>query len=240
MHYQRIALAIGLYALTVAAHASHDNFGNVSLLTQQEFRGLSEDLTGVFSYKPVTPAAPLGTLGFDIGIALTGTSLAHPRAYQKATGTADDTVYLSKIHVHKGLPFGFDVGAAYSELNGAGVSFVGAEARYALVRGGVMTPAVALRLSYSALRGTDHLDLATRGVDLSVSKGFAMVSPYAGIGTVWTTSKPRHALHLHSERFTLNKYFVGATFNLLLMNLSLEADRTGETSSYSAKFGLRF
>ena len=53
-----------------------DNIDQVNQLLQTEFRQLSEDLGSALSYKALTPAAPLGISGFDIGVEVTATKLA--------------------------------------------------------------------------------------------------------------------------------------------------------------------
>jgi hypothetical protein len=240
MPYRRPSAALGFCLLATTAHAGHHDFSHIGRMTQQDFRLLSEDLGAAFSYKPVAPVEALGITGFDAGVELTATRLAHTLAYRQASGGSGDMLYLPKLHLHKGLPFGVDVGASYSEIPGGGIRLIGAEVRYALVQGGVAIPAIGVRASYSALKGADTFDLTTRGIDLSVSKGFAMLTPYAGIGTVWTSSAPDSSTGLRRETFSQHKYFVGTNINLLLLNVALEADRTGDTTSYSAKVGWRW
>ena len=89
----------------------------------------------------------------------------------------------------------------------------------------------------------DQLEFNTRGVDLSVSKGFLMFTPYAGVGKVWAASTPMGtaaAAGLSKESFSSNKAFVGLNLNFGLMNLALEGDKTGKASTYGAKLGFRF
>jgi hypothetical protein len=62
-------------------------------------------------------------------------------------GDAPRTLAVPKLHVHKGLPFGIDVGAMYSAVPNTNIKLMGAEVRYALVEGGIATPAVGLRAS---------------------------------------------------------------------------------------------
>ncbi len=58
------------------------------------------------------------------------------------------------------------------------------------------------------LSGVDQLDLRTSSVDLSVSKGFAFLTPYAGIGRVDVRSSAPGTL-LKQEKFGLDKVFAG-------------------------------
>jgi hypothetical protein len=53
-------------------------------------------------------------------------------------------------------------------------------------------------------------------------------------------SSDPHVLNLSREDFGLNKFFFGAGFNLLTFNLNAEFDRTGESTAYSIKAGIRF
>jgi hypothetical protein len=222
------------------AYAAKD-IDQVNLLTQAEFRDLSSDLGAAVSYKAVIPAEALGITGFDIGAEVTATKIEHPSAWDHASsGSAPDTLYIPKVHAHKGLPAGFDIGASYASAPETNVNVWGAEVRYALVQGGVVNPAVGLRATYSKLNGVDQLELNTKGLELTVSKGFAFFTPYAGVGRVWTESTPVGVSGLQREKISDGKYYVGGNFNFLAGNLALEADRTGDATSYSVKLGFRF
>jgi hypothetical protein len=104
----------------------------------------------------------------------------------------------------------------------------------------VASPALGVRASFTKLSGVDQLSMDTRGVDISISKGFAFITPYAGLGRVWVESDPHGTAGLRKEEFSLDKAFVGVGMNFALLNLNLEADKTGNVSSYSLKLGLRF
>lgn len=237
---KRLIVAALLTGGTMSAYASND-LNMIYTLGQTDFRLLSEDLSSALSYKALAPAEPLGVTGFDIGIEATGTKLEHASTYDKASsGTGFTTLPDTKLHVHKGLPFGIDVGAFYSYVPNSNIKVTGAELRYAFIEGGVATPALALRGTYTKLSGVDQLDFNTRGLELTTSKGFAMFTPYAGIGKVWTTSTPNGIAGLTGEKFSQNKYFVGANLNFGLTNVALEGDKTGDATSYGAKIGFRW
>jgi len=239
---RRIPTAVLLCAAVLALPSYAANLDSlVNVGGQANFRLLSEDLGAGLSYKAILPAASLGVTGFDIGIEASIIRLEHPAIFGDAvSGETSDTLVLPKVHVHKGLPFGFDVGASYAALPDSNIRLWGAELRYALVEGGPVTPAVALRGSYSTLEGVSQLKLTTTGVDVSVSKGFALFTPYAGVGKVWVRSTPETSTGLAEEDFNLNKIFVGANLNLGVANIAVEGDKTGDTTSYGIKFGWRF
>ena len=208
-------------------------------LEQSIFADLVKDLGAVISYRAITPAEHLGELGVDLGIELTGTSMETDALSQVTTGNAPSTVYAPKIHVHKGLPMNIDLGAVYSVLPESNIRYFGAEIRYAFLEGGVGMPALALRGTYSVLTGVEHFDLSSAGIELTLSKGFTLLTPYAGVGSVWLGGDSDHDT-LSSESFTEFKYFVGLNTNFGLVNLAAEWDKTGDNNSYSAKLGFRF
>ncbi len=227
-----------------AQSATAADFSALGTIGQANFKLLSEDFGSALSYKPITPAEPLGITGFDIGIEATSTDISKSgAALNTATGGALDvkTLIIPKLHVAKGLPFGIDIAASMSAVPSTNIKLIGAELRYAIIGGGVAFPAVAVRAAITTMSGVDELYFNTKSLDLSISKGILMFTPYAGVGQVWVNSTPKGtASVLAAESFTQSKVFAGANINLGLMNFALEGDTTGGASSYSLKFGLRW
>lgn len=218
---------------------------NLNALSQSDFRLLAEDLGAALSYKALVPAETLGVIGFDLGVGGTGTTLKHRDVAAKAAGgsTIPATVPVTTLRAVKGLPFNIDIGAAVGTVPSTGLKVAGGELRWALLPGSALTPAIALRGALTRVSGNDQLKLDTRSVDLSISKGFLMVTPYAGIGVVQTDAQLKNtsaALAKDKESFTQQKVFVGANLNLGLVNLAVEGDKTGDATSYGLKFGFRF
>lgn len=219
------------------------NITTLQGISQADFRNLSEDLGSALSYKAVTPTAPLGIAGFDVGVEVTQTNMTKSAAlWSTITGSGGNVnyLYVPKLAISKGLPFGIDIGGFYSRIPTTNISLYGVELRYAILPGGVATPAVGIRGAITKLNGVSVLSLDTKSVDLSISKGFAMLTPYAGIGEVWTNSTPNGVPILSGVSFTQNKLFLGANLNLMVTNLAVEYDKTGSARSLSAKLGFRF
>jgi hypothetical protein len=236
------ALRIALLApLLAAAPAWAQQIDQLQNIVQAEFRLLSEDLGAALSYHAQIPAEPLGITGFDIGVGLTATGLENVAILQRVTSDdADTTLYVPTVRLHKGLPAGFDLGLQYASVPGSNIRYTGGELRYAILKGGVASPALGVRASITRLSGVDQLSMDTRALDLSISKGFGPFTPYAGAGRVWVESDPHGTAGLRPEKFSLTKVFVGVGANLALLNFNFEADVTGEASSYSLKLGWRF
>ena len=233
--YLSLLCVLGCFVQPVWA-ANNVNLTNFTGV-QSDFKAFSEDLGSALSYKPVTPPAPLGITGFDIGLEVTSTKM---RNLDIATGSSMTSLVVPKLHVYKGLPLNIDVGAFYSAVPTTNIKFYGGELRYAILEGGVALPAVGIRGALTKLTGVSQLALTTKSLDVSVSKGFAIFTPYAGIGRVWVDSTPDAASGLTKETFQQGKIFIGGNVNFGLMNVALEYDKTGTAPFYSAKLGFRF
>ena len=242
---KKLFVLLGLVAGFTQTAAAAD-FSALGALTPAQFQALSEDFGAALSYKSLQPAEPLGITGFDVSVEATSTNISKSGAALKAaTGGALDvtTIIIPKLHVSKGLPFGLDVSASIASVPTTNIKLVGAELRYALLKGGIALPAIALRGSISSMTGVNELSFNTKSLDLSISKGFLMFTPYAGVGTVWVNSTPNLTTNpngLTAQSFNLTKTFIGLNVNMGLMNFALEGDKTGDANSASLKFGFRW
>lgn len=237
----RTVVVLLLPALLAASPAWAQEIDRLQTIDQTQFRLLSEDLGAALSYHAQIPAEPLGITGFDLGVGVTATRMENAAILQQVTSDdADTTLYVPTIRLHKGLPAGFDIGLTYASVPGSNIRYTGGELRYAILKGGVASPALAVRGSVTKLSGVDQLSLDTQGIDVSISKGFAFLTPYAGIGRFRVESDPHGTGGLVTEKFSLTKVFVGLGMNFAVLNVNLQADRTGDASSYSLKLGWRF
>lgn len=215
-------------------------------MTQQMFRDFSQEAGASVIYRAIGPAEPLGVTGFDIGVETTATKINENNDYWKKSVTDQNpSAYLvsPKLHVQKGLPFGFDVGLAVGQVLDPNITYAGGEVRYALLKGGTVLPAVAVRGSYSQTFGVDQLDLKTYGLDLSVSKGFGAgvkIIPYGGLGQYWFSSKPKNltpGLNLNEENFSKTQVFAGARLQMALFTVTGQVDYI-EVPSFSLRVGI--
>jgi hypothetical protein len=227
-----------LFAVPGAAAFAGD-LDRIGQLSQSEFHALSQDLGAVAAYKEVAPAAPLGVTGFDVGLELTASKLQHKAVYELAGGSNASTVYVPKLRLQKGLPWGVDVGGFVSKVGGSNISLVGLEARYALLDDTLTAPAIGLRVSGTRDMGVTQLDIRTVAFDVAISKKLTFVTPFAGIGAVKVNSKANVA-GLAGESFNQSRVFAGLNVNFALINLAVEAEKLGGVNSFSAKAGLRF
>jgi hypothetical protein len=236
MMIKRLAVTAAV-SCAFCAHAN--DFPNVRALSQDQFHKLSQDLGAAFSYKGVTPATPLGPLGFDFGLELTDTKVENSSIFGLAGAGDPSHILVPKFHAHKGLPAGFDIGAFIGGSSDINATLFGAEVRYAILDDGLATPAVGVRLSGTKASGLGDLSIATGALDVTVSKRFALITPYVGGGAVRVMSNVSGS-GLTKERFNKGRYFGGVNVNLLAINFAFEAEKMGGNTSLSAKVGWRF
>jgi len=242
------ALVVLLYSLFIVIAFSGPVFaGNdISLpsgFTQSEFDDLSRELGLAISYVPLAPAAPLGLLGFDIGIEVTAANIDNNKSFwTNAIGkTPPSYLAFPKIHAQAGLPLGFDVGLVYAKAPGTNIGLIGGELKWAILKGTIASPAVALRGDYTKLTGVSDIDMGVYGADLSISKGFGFITPFAGYGVVRISSQDNRSNIAKLDSFNSNesKGFVGIKFSAFIVSFVAEADFS-KVPSYSGRLNISF
>ncbi|HEX4896024.1 MAG TPA: hypothetical protein VFV11_06820 [Solimonas sp.] len=235
-------LALLAAPMAQAADPDFDFDCTGSLNCQESFRGILEDTAAALNYKALGPAEATGLTGIGIGAFVNYTQVENEKAWKDLTGEDIDAVGMAGIVAHKGLPFGIDLGAFYTTVPGASVDVYGAEVRYAILEGGVASPALALRGSYTATDGIDDFDFETYGLDVSVSKGFTFLTPYAGVGYVWAKGTPQGSLavQLDEETVERERIFVGLRIGIALLDITPEFERQGDNNGYNLRLGLSF
>lgn len=234
---KRILAASAITLASTNAFAAGLDFG--AGFNQENFRGISEDMGSAFNYKNMRPAEPTGLLGFDISGSLSYTPVAHEEDWDAAFQSDVDALGAVGVSAAKGLPLGIDVGAYYGAIPDEEITFLGATAAYAIAEGGVISPAISLRGSFMDVNGIDDLDFGTKSLELSISKGLTLVTPYIGAGKVWVTSTPKNAVAglVSEEKFSMTKAFGGVRIAIPGIQLTAEMDKTGDATSYSLRAG---
>ncbi|HLE19426.1 MAG TPA: hypothetical protein VI728_14200, partial [Syntrophales bacterium] len=192
---KKLLLAVLLLFIFLGEAFAFDDIKFSTGMTQRLFKEFSEQLGVALSYKPVSPAEPYGITGFDIGVEVSAVNV-DDKYWKHAIkrGDVPGYVFIPKLHVIKGLPFGIDVGAVFSQVPDTNIKYFGGEVKYALMKGSAVTPAVAVRGTYTQLIGVSQLDFKTYGAEVTISKGVGFgvkLTPYAGLGVNWFESTPK-------------------------------------------------
>lgn len=209
---------------------------------QADFDSIAGDLVAAIDYKAVVPAEATGIAGFGVGLIVNYTPVDDEGAWSRATaGQADiKEIGLLGLGVTKGLPFGIDIGAFYSQVPSTDISLFGVEVRYAILEGGTASPALAVRGSYSKVSGIDSFDLESKAIDVSVSKGFAFVTPYLGVGQVYGEADPKNIGVLKKADVEETKLFAGLRLSMGLLEVTPELEKIGDNTMYNLRVGFSF
>lgn len=240
-----LSLIISIFIVILSTSLSVAGGNDIKLdpsFIQRQFDDLSKEVGLIISYIPLAPAEPLGIAGFDIGLEVTGAKISSGASFwEKAISDQmpPDYVVMPKIHGQIGLPFSIDAGAIFAAAPGTNIVLYGGELKWAIMKGSLTVPAVAIRGSYTTLSGVDDVDASTYGLDASISKGFGPITPYAGSGQVWIKTEEKAGIGLKDVSTSTTKVFIGAKIKLLLLSIVLQADFS-DIPMYSARANMSF
>lgn len=233
------ALAAALILTGTARAAGNDI--EISGINPADFDNMIEELGLAIAYTSVSPAEPLGVVGFDVGVSVSLFQI-DDKIWSSAVqdGDAPSSLPVPRAHVQKGLPWGVDIGLMYITVPGSNVNVIGGEVRKAILDGTAATPAVSVSGSYSVLNGVDQLDLYTGTLGVAVSKGFFIFTPYAGVDQVWINSQEHANLLIGESDSSPVRTYVGLKMALLpFLNIVGQADFS-TVNSYTARLNLGF
>jgi hypothetical protein len=228
--------------------------------TNLELRNFTE-ITGMASnFKSLSPASPLGILGFDIGVELTSLP---SEALQIADQPQDLPTFFPRLSFAKGITPNLDLEASAlipklvesqfdmpEEVKN--ILIYGGGFKYTMLNEGLFLPvSFAVRASYTRVN-LDFFNSDTYGADLSLSRKLSVplvpvsVTPYLGAGYISINgefdgnqlSQLLGVSNTHSIQDY--RYFAGMSFKLFIFKLTGQADFANpkQANTYSVKLGL--
>lgn len=207
---------------------------------QGDFDTVSKDVIAAFDDKPIEPVAAGGVAGFSIGAFGSYAPVRDTGAWKRLTGEDIDGIGLVGVSATKGLPFGFDVGGFYAGVPGTAARVYGGQLRYAILRGSAVNPAIALRGTYTRASGVEDFDYDSYGADLTISKGFLLFTPYAGLGLVHGDVSADPKYRLDDVSSTEGKGFGGVRMNFGPFEATAEYERLGASNVFNGRLGFSF
>lgn len=240
--------ALTLLVAAPFAHAGDADFdincGGTPDTCRAAFAEVTKDITAALHYKQLAPLEATGITGVGVGAIGSYIPVDKKSAWNELTGTKVDAIGMVGVVANKGLPLGIDVAAFYTAIPGTGASAYGAQVRYALLEGGVATPGIAVSANYTTTSGIDDFDYDAYGIDAGISKGFAFLTPYAGVGYVWAKATPgssvKAATGVENEKVDEARFFVGLRMSLAFFEVTPEYERFGDRNVYNLRLGFSF
>jgi hypothetical protein len=177
---RRSPLPIILFCLAASACAGDLAFAPD--FTAEDLDHLAGVVADAVTFPNVGSAEAGGLTGFSVLAVIGGSKVDTGQGWWRrgtSGGTTAGFLTAERVALRKGLPAHLDVGGQVGRVLGA--RFWGAELRWTLLGGGMISPAFGFRASYSRLAGAP-LDLQVGEVQAVLSKGFALLTPYAAVG----------------------------------------------------------
>ncbi|HEY0511482.1 MAG TPA: hypothetical protein VGH73_06240 [Thermoanaerobaculia bacterium] len=211
--------------------------------TGADFRAFNRRFSSDAYFFPRHGAAPLGLVGFEAYADATYDRSFDDQSFNKTAVTGDYTggfLSIARVGLRKGLPGGVDLGVSYGKALGGDVNLLSAEIQYAVVSGGLLSPALSVRVTGTRTMNRKAYGLDQYGAELLLSKGFPVVTPYVGVGVVHSRGTLDSPLGLAREdTATRPVAFAGVTLSLLIPKIHIEIER-GDALQAAVRVGIGF
>ncbi len=232
----------------MCAPAAAQTFDFDPTITQAEFDRLTLLASEAIFSTPVDPPAQTGLFNFEIGIAATAIDVDESESYWTKSVTddilVDGRLLVPRVVVIKGLGLA-SVSASYGSVGDSDAHVLGGSIDVPLIRGGILSPAIAVRGVYSMLQNVDEADLTTYGVQALIGKGFGPFTPFAGYGRMFAQGEARietglgAPLVLESD-LEQDLLTVGGKLDLAFVKLVVEGNRGDEDWRWGARVAIGF
>ncbi|HEY2292890.1 MAG TPA: hypothetical protein VGM86_19480 [Thermoanaerobaculia bacterium] len=208
--------------------------------TPEDFRDFHRRFSSDAYFYPRHSASPLGLVGFEVYVDTTYDSAFDSQSFNDTAVKGDYTggfLSIARVGARKGLPWGIDIGASYGEALGGDVKLFSGEVQYAILHGGVLAPALSVRVTGTRTVDANAYRLDQYGAELLLSKGFPAVTPYVGAGFVSSKGTLDSNLRSLSDTTTHPVIFAGVTLSLLVPKIHIELE-WGEAFQAAVRVGI--
>lgn len=232
---RRSARAIFLFLL-LAAPALHAQD------VEGDFQAFHRRFSAAAYHYPRHGAAPLGLVGFEVYADATVDQDFGDEPYVETILGDDligDFLAVGRVGVRKGLPGGLDVGVAYARALDTDIKLLSADLQYAIIKGGVLSPALSVRVTGTRTLDAGDYELDQYGAELLFSKGFTVVTPYVGGGFAYSEGRFESLEGSFEDEETRGILYGGVVINLLLPKIVVEVEK-GEVVTGAVKVGFGF
>jgi hypothetical protein len=230
---RKLSIVIGIMGL-VATLAPVPAFAQQVLtttLTNEDLAALAAEFGSVLRFRQLGDTATLPKGRVDLGVQFASAPI-------DTTGqTWNVTRFVGRFGVGHRVDMG--VWAGYNSQASDGMA--GVDVKIALLTQGPSMPvSVAVRPSFSSTLGAGDIYAASVGADLSVSRAFGAISPYAGVSATSSLATER-LQDINFERQTDNGTlgYVGLAYSWRSLIAAVEMEK-GTKVAYAVRIGTRF
>lgn len=200
-------------------------------LTADEFAAFAAELGSVLRFRQLGDARTLPRGAVDLGIELASTPL----------DIVSPTVSFPRLAARFGVSDRVDIGAWGGVNTRAHYGLAGADVKVALVEEGPRWPVTfSIRPGVTTLIGPSEVWAASASVDLTVSRTFGALSPYAGVASTASLAVERSAaVDLDPATAEGSFSYAGLAYRWRTISASAEVQK-GDQVSYALRIGTRF
>ncbi|HSG38709.1 MAG TPA: hypothetical protein VLE27_03635 [Thermoanaerobaculia bacterium] len=211
--------------------------------TAEDFSAFHRRFSSDAYHYPRHGAAPLGLIGFEVYADATYDEEFDDEEFAGTVIDGDFTggfLSIARVGARKGLPGGIDLGVAYGRALEGDIKLLSADLQYAILKGGLVKPALSIRLTGTRTLDAGAYELDQYGAEVLLSKGFTILTPYIGGGIVYSKGTlDRDLLGSLEEEETQGVIYAGLTLNLLLPKITVEVER-GDVLQGAVRVGFGF
>lgn len=149
------------------------------------FRIFARQLGAAITSVNLSPPETLGHSGFAFAFETSLVNFGNTTVPLPTEKAFTGPLVIPSLHVRKGLPFSFEIGARAAWLGESRMGAGTLELKWAVNEGFTYLPDIAIRGNITKLLNSRDFDLTCGGLDLGIGKQFALggmvtVTPYAG------------------------------------------------------------
>lgn len=217
-------------------------------LTQDQFREFTAELGSIMRFRQLGDPATLGKGHLDVSLQYASASIDDAKgawnntmSHPAADHYLAESIAFPRIVARFGVSDRVDVGAWGGVDAHSNYGLIGADTTIAVLRQGPTRPvSVSIRPSVTSLVGPSEVWVANASVDLSVSRAFGRLSPYAGVAASSSLGVERSdEVDLDPATAQNGLAYAGLSYRWRALVLSGEVEK-GELVSYAFRIGTRF
>jgi hypothetical protein len=232
---------LGLVATLVPTPASARQSDLRPGLTKEEFEAFTAELGSVLRFRQVGDTTALGKGKVELGVQFTNTPFDQSKSVWSTAHDVGRSISYPQVVARFGVSDRVDVGAWGAVDPQVKYGLVGVDTKIALLRQSDGRPvSVSVRPSIATLVYPSQVLIGTASVDLSVSRAFGPLSPYAGVAASTSGAVERSDLvDLDPVSAGRSLVFAGLSYRWRTLNLSAEVEK-GARFNYAFRIGTRF
>lgn len=230
---RKLSIVIGIMGLVATLAPVPANAQQVlnPALTSQDLAALAGEYGSVLRFRQLGDTATLPKGRVDLGVQFSSAPI----------DTTNQTWNVTRFGGRFGVSQRVDMGAWAGYNSQASDGMAGVDVKIALLTQGPSMPvSLAVRPSFSSTLGAGDIYAASVGADLSVSRAFGALSPYAGVAATSSLATERIE-NIDFERQTDGSTlgYVGVAYNWRSLVAAFEIEK-GTKVAYAVRIGTRF